>query len=297
MKKRVSLGILIVCFLLMYMQCPKKNDDDLSPPQETNPEAIIIDHLCRNFQNIPDQWINQAKSILHIAYQHTSHGSQLVSGLRTLMNGLGGRYVYSSTGWGYEAGVFLNDYGIEGADDLGSPDRSAWADATRELLNNGCDRNVVIWSWCGQVSESSADDIDHYLSLMNQLEIDFPDVKFVYMTGHLDGSGTGGNLHRRNQQIREYCRTYKKILFDFADIESYDPDGNEFLSRDADDGCYYNGGNWAVQWLEGQAGHLYANLAAQCEECAHSENLNCVLKGGAFWWLLARLAGWNGQVN
>ena len=32
-------------------------------------------------------------------------------------------------------------------------------------------------------------DISTYLNLMNYLEHDFPDVKFVYMTGHLDGSG------------------------------------------------------------------------------------------------------------
>jgi len=60
---------------------------------------------------------------------------------------------------------------------------------------------------------------------MNDLERDFPDVHFVYMTGHLDGSGLTGNLHLRNEQIRNYCRENKKILYDFADIECYNPDG------------------------------------------------------------------------
>ena len=54
---------------------------------------------------------------------------------------------------------------------------------------------------------------------MNQLEIDYPNVKFVYMTGHLDGSGANGNLNLRNEQIRAYARANNKILYDFADIE------------------------------------------------------------------------------
>jgi len=37
-----------------------------------------------------------------------------------------------------------------------------------------------------------------------------------------------------------------------------------------------------------------ARLAEACDECAHSQALNCVLKGRAFWWMMARLAGWNG---
>ena len=37
---------------------------------------------------------------------------------------------------------------------------------------------------------------------MAQLEQQYPQVKYVYMTGHLDGTGSGGNLNQRNEQIR-----------------------------------------------------------------------------------------------
>src|SRR5690606_14437501 len=105
-------------------------------------------------------------------------------------------------------------------------------------------------SWCGGCSENTEAGIDAYLTAMTNLERDFPGVTFVYMTGHLDGSGESGNLHRRNEQIRDYCVDNGKVLFDFADLESYDPDGNYFLDKAADDGCNYekvNGqaGNWA----------------------------------------------------
>jgi len=148
-----------------------------------------------------------------------------------------------------------------------------------------------MWSWCGGVSDNTLDGINAYLNAMNQLELDYPNVKFVYMTGHLDGSGLEGNLHIRNNQIRDFCRTHNKILLDFADIESYDPDGNFFLDKYADDNCDYIGGNWAINWCNSHPG---SQLCSYCD-CAHSQPLNCNLKGRAFWWMLARIAGWNGQ--
>jgi hypothetical protein len=111
------------------------------------------------------------------------------------------------------------------------------------------------------------------------------------MTGHLDGSGEAGNLHQRNEQIRAYCRANGKILFDFADIERYDPDGQDFLNQGANDNCDYSGGNWADEWC---AANPDSELCDSCS-CAHSKALNCNLKARAFWWMMARLAGWNGE--
>jgi hypothetical protein len=264
-------------------------------------EAVIIDHTCTKFDKIPSARIDDALVKLNIVYTHTSHGSQLTTGMMGLADFKHDpRLTFENGGNGH---LDLDDCGCSqyGADDLGNPDRVAWESATRQYLADNPSTNVVVWSWCGEVDYASPEDIDTYLSLMAGLERDFPLIQFVYMTGHVI-EGARGNNHERNEQIRSYCRDNAKILYDFADIECYDPDGHYFGDKWCTDGCQYDadgdgdpwndGGNWAAEW---QNTHVEGVDWYSCES-AHSEPLNANQKAYAAWWLWARLAGWDGVV-
>jgi len=283
--------IIIVLLPVIFYGCSSGDSGNSSGSNIADHSAARLSVL----ESIPDSAVENAKSDLVIAYGHTSHGSQIVDGV----NGLDAFMTGNGHTAGKYSGLVINDFygdfgglGIAndlGADSAGNPDRIAWESATRTYLDAHPEVNVIVWSWCGQVSSASESDISDYLGLMTGLESDYPDVKFVYMTGHLDGTGLTGNLHLRNEQIRKYCRDNNKILFDFADIETYDPDGTCYGNQHPTDACTYDGGNWAAAW---QGSHTVDVDWYNCPS-AHSEAVNANMKAYAFWWLMARIACWD----
>ncbi len=137
-------------------------DDTDSDPLGTG--AIIIDHTSTDLSFVPLDWIEEAKDILHIAYGHTSHGSQITTGMTGLVsfaNAPNGGSTYEWNNGGTNGALDLRDSPFSGASDLGNPDRTAWADATRDYLDSHSDINVIIWSWCGQ-ADGTEEDIDLY---------------------------------------------------------------------------------------------------------------------------------------
>lgn len=280
--------LFVFVFAVFFTACDNKSDDVGAPK--------LFNHEHTDISKIPSEWINTAKDKLHIAYGHTSHGSQLITGMTGLMNWKGDLYKWHNGDM--EGALDIRDGIMSG--DLGHNGDLAWESATRSLLDDerNSDINVVIWSWCGGVSDNTLEGINIYLDAMNQLEKDYPSVQFVYMTGHLDGTGAEGNLHIRNEQIRKYCKDNNKILYDFADIESYDPDGKYYLDKNADDGCNYDSNgdgtrdkNWAADW---QDAHTVNVDWFDCNP-AHTQALNGNLKAYVAWHLWASLAGWDGK--
>ena len=66
----------------------------------------------------------------------------------------------------------------------------------------------------------------------------------------------------------------------------YDPNGVDYLNLGADDGCNYDGGNWAINWQNSHTVNVdWYNCAS-----SHSQPLNANMKAYAAWWMFTKIA-------
>lgn len=258
--------------------------------------ALVADHnAVREFGRIPTYWLERAKA-LAIHYSHTSHGSQIMSGLGVLM-ALDPKYAvtvrnaWDDPDWpppSPPAALRIFDgqpaYGDQAANDYVTPDLY-WESAdgiarTRHVAGLGR-YTASMWAFCGQMSYYEPSAISTYLQVLADQETAYPSMRFIYQTGHTDG---GSEQWKSNTAlVRRYVQEHGKVLFDFADIETHDPDGT--AHPDMTDAC-----EWCDAWCAAHPGACDFELG----DCAHTHKLQCLQKAKAMWWLAARLAGWPG---
>ncbi len=256
--------------------------------------GLVIDHTCTDISQIPDYWLAEAGE-LTFHFAHTSHGSQIISGLEKLAE-LDSRYAVSIRAADPPAlpggsGLRIYDGNNYAGDNYITPEMF-WETADgRSHTRSVADTDLFdysMWAWCGQLSTYAGAQVDLYAGTLDQLESQYPEMRFVYMTGHADGDG-GSSLLANNQLIKDYVNSNDQALFDFWDIDSYDPSGT-YHDSNGDGQCL-----WCDTWCQAHP----ADCTDLPDSCAHSEGtqaqkLTCKLKAQAFWWMLARLAGWPG---
>jgi hypothetical protein len=306
-------------------------------------QGFVVDHNHTDLSQIPNEWINAAKTNLKIRYFRRSHGSQIDKGGMSALTNYSAEYNSKYAFSKLDAAKNNNDVlylSTQASNEWNSLDfeNDTWVAITRNYLDDvaNADINVIMWAWSSDFWECSA---TQYVNDMEMLigeygpggskilsgERTVP-VTFVFQTACGQQSSERNRLvYAGNQIIREHCSSYNRILFDFRDLENYDPDGNYYgdgnpdgtytsirmlgddLSYESDstNTSYENGrGNWGLEWMNRNPSSELTALANNniCQECAHSDRLesnnednsrlHCVLKGKAAWWLWARLAGW-----
>ena len=195
-------------------------------------QAIRVDHRHTDIRQIPQAWIDQARGYV-VHYAHTSHGSQVLSGL----NWLESRDARFNVDIEASGTVILPDDATAlrvydgnnyDGDTYITPDQywesETGKNHTRAVADTGW-FDFSLWTWCGQMSTYEDAPVQAYIDTMAQFESEYPGMRFIYYTGHTDGSAPGpdSKLWRHNDMVRQYVQQQGKVLFDFADIEVLRP--------------------------------------------------------------------------
>lgn len=250
-------------------------------PTPTDPtpisDAIVADHYgIDEFETIPSDAITTAAG-LDTLFKHQSTGQYIyIDGLLCLTGERGGE----------DCAVYIN-----GPYDVSNWNWSVWDEpmANGDLKTdqwvdvvNAQQQNYSILGMKFCYVDAWNLHFDYYRDAMEQLEQAYPDKTFIWSTAALiaesvvsqpGGIEIAADLQAFNQQLRDYALANNKILFDLAEMESHDLDGNACIAEGYEALCqeYYRDGG----------GH--PNVLASIR----------IAKG--YWWLMARIGGWDGN--
>lgn len=285
--KKSCYALLSVLVLLTVPLCSSGSSNSGSSP---DPAVITADYTVASesvLRSIPEKYINEARNTLHIAYQHTSHGTHVsygMFGLPDFQSGDETLFAITNNAETPESGKLdFHDYYGSGEGTLGGtygPDLSqdntvdvlidgvaGFVFATRNYLDNpdNADINVVMWSWCNIASHT----VQNYLDGIKMLNAEYGEdgtkigtgtgkreksVTFICMTGHANEGANIGDGNPKNQAklITDFCEANGFYCIDYYSIDTHDMNGNYW--EDASDNSYsilYGNGtseNFMLDW-------------------------------------------------
>jgi len=286
----------------------------------------MIQWLSNRYRAIPVEYINAARNNLHIAYQHTSHGTHVSRGMFGLPDYKNGdETLFAITNNAPAEGKLdfrdyaMASYAAPGVDasDL-SRNETAFIQATKTYLDDpdNAEINVVIWSWCNIAGHYVS---TNYLPGMQMLINEYSEggtkigsgdgqrqnaVTFIFMTGHANKNDNVGSGKPKNQAdlIINYCRENNFLCLDYYGIDTHDMSGN-YWEDAGDDGNSDTGGNFYTTWQNTHTlGEDYfenrSSPGGSVEYGAHNtQHITANRKAYAMWYLLAMIAGWDGVVE
>jgi len=276
------------------------------PPPSTN--SIIADHtIVDKYNEIPQQYIDEVKK-MWLSYAGQSHSEAIRDGLDALelidsrfqvnvtedgtpeaytsshlraSRATWGSY-YNSSGWIYNYSTyswFVQDLGI-----------SRTKAGIQYCHDHDLTYGALGFGWCWDSEIDSQTEFQRYIYATQEYvdycnDNDIP-TAILFTTGTVDGGEdtfgeTGYNKHLGYELMRNYVSENEGLyLFDYADIlcvndagdvntTSWDGHTYPILHPDNNDGTY--------------TGHIGMNGAIRLAK--------------AMWWLLARIAGWDGNTT
>jgi len=307
MKKDITLTILgTLIFTFMAYACTKGEQEGPQPDINTDGDQIIADHtVVDKYDDIPQQYIDEVKK-MWLSYAGQSHSEAIRDGLEELEainptyavniteSGTPEAYTTShlrssgatwgsyskSSGWIYNYGTyswFVQSLGIT---------------RTKAGINYCNNNNLTIgafgfgWCWDSEIDSSS-----EFLKYINATKeyVDYCsdnsiNTRVFFTTGTVDGGEdtygeTGYNKHLGYEQIRDYVEASDNlVLFDYADILCYNDAGD------------VNTLSWS--------GHTYPVIHPDNMDGGYTGHIGmngAVRLAKAMWWMLARMAGWDGE--